>query len=285
MSEKKVRSHSFCKSYPILAMILFSVGGMIAISMISSIFGGLLSLIMDKVPAGHFGTAIASVVVLLLYKLWFSPQFKGQAKSGLSKKWTLIMALPGILYIIYTFISQMIQYHGYFKPSLLFVAMAFAAGFGEEPMFRGFAIPIGMGFIKNKKKVWLVPIGTAVVFGMIHLTNVFSGASVFNGILQACVTAMHGFYYGALLVATGSIVPSIVLHSVYDFVCFAGDPTLNEGVMAGQLSTFAVVESIVTGILMMVAAVYLLKKLGDQKVLSVWKTKWSQNTSATTESH
>ena len=67
---------------------------------------------------------------------------------------------------------------------------------------------------------------------------------------------------------------------VYDFVCFAGDPTLDNGIMAGQLSTFAVVESIVTSIIVAGVAVILMRKLGDRKILDVWKRKWSQISSA-----
>ena len=276
-SEKTVRSHPFCQAHPVIAMILFSFAGIVLIELLGGVFTLLLGLIMDTKAAGNIGTAAAGVAVLVLFKLWFSPQFKGQSKSSLSMKWTLLMTLPGIIYIVYTFISQLIQFNFYFKPSFLYATRAMAAGFAEEPMFRGLAIPIGMGFIKNEKRVWLVPIATSVCFGLFHLGNITVGATVFNGILQAFCSGMHGFYYGALLAATGSIIPSMLIHAIYDFVCFAGDPTLSDGIMAGELTTFAVAESVVVSIVMVAAGVYLLKKLGDQKMLSVWKKKWSQD--------
>ena len=280
MNEKKVRSHPFCEKHPVLAMILFSVGGSILISLIGGLFAGILGFVMDSGAADYFGTSIAAVAVLGIYTLWFSPQFKGEIRSGLSRKWTLILMIPGIMYTIYVLVSQLIQYKFFFKPSLLYFAMACAAGFGEEIMFRGLAIPIGMGFIRSEKRVWLVPICTAALFGLFHLGNIFAGASVSNSIVQAIGAGLHGFYYGIILSATGSILPSILIHMVYDFVCFAGDPTLDNGIMAGQLSTFAVVESIVTSIIVAGVAVILMRKLGDRKILDVWKRKWSQISSA-----
>ncbi|MBR2794730.1 MAG: CPBP family intramembrane metalloprotease [Solobacterium sp.] len=278
MSEQpKKRMYQLSEKHPILSMVLLMALAVLMQTLISGVCGLLgVALHIPADIAGYTGVILGSVLFLILMKNLYSPQYQGALKSGISKKDTLAVMAPIIIYTVVVLIFQLIQYNFYFKPSIQFLLMAMTAGFGEEVMFRATLIPIGMGFIKGEKRVWFIPIVTALIFGIAHITNITAGASVFNGIHQAAATTLVGFYFGVLYISTGSAVPGIIMHSVYDFICFCGDPSLTNGVMTGTMSAFEIVFTIVISILLAVSAVFILKRIGTPRILQLWKEKWSQ---------
>jgi len=279
MENKPIRSHPFCESHPIAAAILFLLAGIFLISIISSILTIPLGLTIGELYkiSSFLSTGIASILFLLALKRWFSPQYKGCVRSGMSRKNTMIALLPIFVYILYVLIEQLIESNFYFKPTLEALFMALTAGIGEEAMFRASSIPIAMHYIRGNKRIWAVPLVTSAVFGFAHIVNMFGGATAGNAVLQAIVTSMAGFYFGVLYVCTGSILPGFLTHALFDFVCFAGDPTLVNGIMAGELSLFSIISNFVSTALLAAASVYLLKKFGPEMINHVWKSKWSQN--------
>ncbi len=84
------------------------------------------------------------------------------------------------------------------------VALAVAAGVGEELLFRGVLQPAVAG--------WTTPwVGVAIVaalFGAVHwVTRVY-----------ALVAAVVGALFGAIVLVSGSVIPAIVAHALYDMV-------------------------------------------------------------------
>ena len=66
----------------------------------------------------------------------------------------------------------------YFKPTVVALAMAIAAGFYEETIFRGVTVPIGMRYFKSEKRVGILVLISALVFGLMHIGNIMNGASI-----------------------------------------------------------------------------------------------------------
>ena len=56
-------------------------------------------------------------------------------------------------------------------------------------------------------QVWVLALGVAVVFGLAH---------VYQGAAGVVVTSMMGAVLGVLVVATGSLLPAVVLHAALD---------------------------------------------------------------------
>lgn len=276
MAKDKKIGHAITKKAPIAAMVIWVVValGLQSISSILCVASGLFASNGDL--AQNMGIVIGSIVFLLIMTVWYRPDFKGVVKSGLSMKKTLLYTLPVIVYSVAMLIYQLIRYNFYWDGSLSNAVQAMAAGFGEEAMFRAALIPIAMGFFKSEKRVWYVPVITGVIFGCSHLGNVAAGASVVNGIVQAVVTALVGVYYGALFVATGSTIPGIVMHSIYDFICFAGDPSLTGGIMTDTIPASEIVFNLIPSLALMAAGIMILKKLGAPEVLKIWKNKWNR---------
>jgi len=187
---------------------------------------------------------------------------------------------PMIIKSIAVLIVQLITYNFWFDPSLFNIVKALTAGFWEECVFRMTVIPIAMGFFKTEKKIWLLPAISGLIFGVMHLVNIKGGATITNTLVQALVTTLDGFFYGALFVVTGSAFPGIILHSVYDFICFAGDKSLTNGIMTASLATWEIIFNIVLSLIVFAGGVMMIKKVGNNKILSVWREKWSQKADA-----
>ena len=86
-------------------------------------------------------------------------------------------------------------------------AVAIAAGFGEELLFRGL-VQAGISDFLG------VTIGLAVasvLFGVCHWLNT----------TYAILAMLAGAYFGLLLVATGNILTPIVAHAAYDFLALS----------------------------------------------------------------
>lgn len=225
------------------------------------------------------GTSIilASVLLLIVMRAWYSPQYQGMMESDLPGKETLLATLPMAAYSLLAIAAASVKHGFYFRPTFRFFVMGLTAGVGEETLFRVTVIPVCMGFLKGEKRVWSIPAVTGGMFGLAHMGNLTSGASLTNGIVQAIVTAMMGFYLGVLFVITGSAFPGIMLHSVHDFLCFAADPGLANGVMTGSLEPWEITYTIVLGLMLAASGVVLLRRIGSDRILEVWRAKWSQD--------
>ncbi|MBR2760684.1 MAG: CPBP family intramembrane metalloprotease [Solobacterium sp.] len=221
-----------------------------------------------------------SILLMILMKVWYSPQYQGTLKSGLPLKLTLLVMVPMVIKSVVVLVIQLFQYSFWFDPSFFNIIKALAAGFWEECVFRLTVIPIAMGFIKTEKKIWLVPVISGLIFGIMHMVNIKGGASVSNTLIQALVTSLDGFFYGALFVVTGSAFPGIILHSAYDFICFAGDKSLTNGIMTTNLQTWEIIFNIVLSLIVCAGGVRIIRKVGNNKILSVWRKKWSQKADA-----
>lgn len=88
--------------------------------------------------------------------------------------------------------------------SLELLLLAALAGLGEELLFRGVVQEI----VGRAAGGAFGVVGSAVAFGLVHfLTPTY-----------AMLAALVGLYFGWLVVTTGSLVPAVVAHGLYDFV-------------------------------------------------------------------
>ncbi len=97
-----------------------------------------------------------------------------------------------------------------FQPLSLFQlgAISFAAGFGEELLFRGL-LQAGIAERVDGPAGIVIAVGVAsVLFGMCHwLTPAYAVLATFAGL-----------YFGILFLVTGNLLAPLVAHSLYDFL-------------------------------------------------------------------
>ncbi|MBX7053616.1 MAG: CPBP family intramembrane metalloprotease [Pyrinomonadaceae bacterium] len=90
-------------------------------------------------------------------------------------------------------------------------------GISEELAFRG--------VLFSGARSALRPIGaialTSVIFGAVHVLNGITTGDWATAAVQATAAAMSGLLFIAILIRTGSIVPAMIVHWLWDFGIFA----------------------------------------------------------------
>ena len=162
--ENKSRKHVLCEKAPLAAMLLAAVLAMLLLSI-----PGLLGL--PKVTES-LASSVLAVLFMIAYTKWFAPEFKGVFRTshlatGLAFVW--------LAFAFKFFGAYFVGLAGsgfYFKPTATALAMAIAAGFYEETIFRGVTVPIGMRYIRSEKRVGILVLISALVFGLMHIGNI-----------------------------------------------------------------------------------------------------------------
>lgn len=270
--------HRFTEKAPVGAAVVLLLTESLLQAVIAAVLkvtGPLNALPPDT--AEQIGMILAAVLFLLLMRAWYAPQYRGTLSSGLSGKETLLVMLPALVYSLIVIVVTLLQYSFFFQPSFRYAVMGLAAGIVEETVFRVTVIPVCMGFLKGEKRIWLLPTVTAVIFGLSHFGNVASGATLTNGVTQVIVTGMAGFSYGVLFVVTGSAVPGIIIHSGFDFFCLAADPSLENGIMTTMMAPWEIIFNLVLAMALAASAFVVLRRIGTDRILTVWREKWSQD--------
>lgn len=101
--------------------------------------------------------------------------------------------------------------------TMVFLAINTAlVGLSEEWMFRGVIFQAW----RSRLAIWPAIILTCLMFGSVHVLNVFVTGELGPSILQATTAALSGLVFVALLIRTGSIWVPIVYHALWDFGTF-----------------------------------------------------------------
>lgn len=153
----------------------------------------------------------------------------------------LAISFIALLFAIITLISQkQFSFNNFLSLALL------CAGIGifEEFLCRGW---LQNEFIErfgnNRKGIIKSLIISALFFGLMHITNVFAGQSLFDSILQAIQTIGFGLLMGAIYYRTKNIWACVFLHGFYDFclmladINYIKDPAMSGGTIISIFST------------------------------------------------
>lgn len=263
----KTKKHILCEKAPIVAMILAAVLAMLILSIL-----GLLGL-SDVV--GNLASSVLAVLFLIAYTKWFAPEFKGVFKTSALATGVIFVWLPFLFKLAGSYILNVVDYGFYFKPTMLALAMAIAAGFFEETIFRGVTVPIGMRYIRSEKRVSIIVLFTSLVFGLLHVGNVINGANVTMGIIQGIATIFTGLLFAAVFLRTGNILILIFMHGVYDYMCFVTDASLNNGIMTGEAVTTSLILAVLIEVIAGIWGLYLIRPAKRAEIFAIWNDKWS----------
>lgn len=123
--------------------------------------------------------------------------------------------------IIGQFYLQSMSGDGQVQPAVqifLFAIAMFLIGFNEELVFRGIILNLFLDKFGNSKKgIVTATVLSSVIFGAVHLTNIFSGVSVASALVQAIQAAVLGGLLAAIYLRSGNIWIVIVAHALTDF--------------------------------------------------------------------
>ena len=262
--ESKQRNHALSEKRPLLSMLL-SVAAAFLVC-------GLASTLSSSQLVQYLLMSAAGILCLLAQKWWFSPAFKGAFKAEISMREIALMSVPFLVQLILSWLLNIMDHGLFFRVTVLSVAMALSAGLGEEAMFRGLAVPIGMRYLRGRNKILITALVTSVVFGLSHLGNAKGGNVI--GIVQAVASIGSGLFYAAVFLRSGSICVPVLMHTLYDWMYFVTNPALQNGEMANMGVTTAVIISCVVDLSMSAVGLWLIRPAVREKIEAVWQDKW-----------
>lgn len=208
------------KNSPILLSLLFTLlalvfpfvaGVIIAVKHISS----LSSIVLIQFIAFAAGVL---VTLWIMKKSRFSFQDFGFRKFK-AEVWIAVIIVSELV----TFLNGITDKDG-FSAQYVFILLLFviAVGFCEELIFRGLVFKY-----LSAKGLKVAIIGSSILFGIGHFTNLLSGQDFLMTLLQVTYACLFGLVCAEIVAKTKSIIFPIVWHATHDFIAFLTDSEQN----------------------------------------------------------
>lgn len=138
---------------------------------------------------------------------------------------------------------------------VVYAILCFAVGFFEEVAFRGCVFTVALErttkITSPSLRVFAACVASSALFGLVHLANLFAGASLGYVILQVGYSFLIGGMCAIVMVKTANIWYGVALHAIYNF---AGGVVPEFG--AGQIWTLPTV--VLTVVVSLIVAAYVL---------------------------
>ena len=215
------------------------------------------------------------VTELVYTKMWFKGEFEGTLKGDIGYGFKLM--IPVIVVDVLIFIYDRIAGTGSMNSILFVLSISFTAGIIEEIMFRSLILSNLMRITKTYRGMIGAVTASALIFGTVHLQNLIMGANLGATISQFFSATCMGFFFAAVYLACGSVVPLMALHFGHDVLAllFLG---INEAGATTQPETMtSTIENMIMNIVLIVMAVIILKPDNYEKIRKVWNEKWHLN--------
>ncbi|MFC9516074.1 CPBP family intramembrane glutamic endopeptidase [Nocardiaceae bacterium NPDC056970] len=164
------------------------------------------------------GIALAFTYGVVAALGWWRPVLKDDRPVN---RW--VWAVPVILLIA---ILLGIDYSALSEKGWLFVIALLVAtqfvGWGEEGMFRGIGVTVlrEHGLREGQVALW-----SSVIFGLVHLSNVFGHGGA-SAIPQAVIVSLAGYFFYLTRRVSGSNALNSVMHGLFDFALLSGTAVL-----------------------------------------------------------
>lgn len=187
-------------------------------------------------------------------------------------------ALPVFLLFGFVLVCQLIVMGGdpaaQWKSDLeIFRSILLLLGIGirEEILFRGVNTnAVAFKYANSTKGLWITALSTGAMFGVVHLTNMFHGASFSGALVQAIGCVAGGVLYCAVYLRSGSIWGVALLHSLWDTpssvkTLFTNAPdnlTLIDNISGYRMNLLPIIGIV----LQLLLAAFLLRKSKRQKI-------------------
>lgn len=137
----------------------------------------------------------------------------------------------------------------------LFLLESFSVGFFEEIIFRGLILVLLLEKLSEKSFGLLKAIViSSLIFGFVHLINLFDGASIGNTVLQVGYSFLIGLLFAVFYLKTKNIWLIMILHALYNFF---GQVMFQIGDVTNRYDSFTVIITVVIGLLTTIYSVYL----------------------------
>lgn len=274
--KKTGRGHILCEKAPWLVLTV----GTFSISFFFPLVGILSSAALQQILPfdKDIGEALlctaSSFLLLWLIKWWFSPEYEGSMRLhvpvGDVVRWSV--PLWGCLACGIA-VEAWKRGEFYFHLTFGMVALCLMAGFLEEAIYRAFVVPVGMRYLSGENRVWWTAAFSMGVFALAHLPNVLSGAPLDITIVQVVGCLPFGLFAVAVMLRSGSVLPTAVMHTLMDIIAMSTTPNIGDGVMRGAVEWDLIVSVVLEYIVLATFGVWMIKKYKPE-ILALWDRKW-----------
>ncbi len=224
-----------------------------------------------RIDASGIGYAIGALAALQFFYLWFRSEYKGVLnKTGLVKGLILVAPILAI-----SCVGSVISWIQFGTASVLLALLrALAPGFGEEVMFRGLGVANFMRTVNDEKKIMVIFWLSSLVFGVAHMGNITGGANIIVSIVQSLAAVGIGMFFGAVYIRTGNLWPTIIAHTITDFMEFV---RADVGGAGGTMVTIGIGDwfSVTAGIVGGIYGLYLMSSKFHPQIMEIWRDKWA----------
>ena len=272
---QKKRNHRLFDNHTILGLILLILGSEVVLSILGGILGILITMATGNENVGSgIGIVVVSLLMLVLYRFWFRPEFEGNLIGGdpkLGIKLGLIIIAYWILVIPALFLSDTAVFG---PPTVSTVAMAVMAGMSEETVFRGLSLSYLMRQWRKEEHVMRALIITAIIFGVVHLFNIMFGGNTGSVILQTVSATAIGLFLGAIFLRCGNLLVTMVIHTIHDIIAFLDVGGVKDGVVVASVNMWSFIDlglSVILG----VVGLWMIRPSKRAEIRALWDRKWN----------
>ncbi len=207
--------------YAFFEILTSVLGSILASSIYSSMLYGKYTIY----AVSEFVILLCALALLFIRKKWYI--FKVSKTSFKdSVKLTLPIVIISVIVLFFNSIDMLgskINYNN--LVSLIFYAILI--GLFEEIFFRGIIEnELLESFSDNKKQILTSIILSGMIFGGVHLTNLFVGQDLLTTMMQFVQTTAIGILFGTIYYKTKNIWALVFLHSFYDLAVFLSSSNL-----------------------------------------------------------
>lgn len=275
----KTKEHKLTNNHPIVATLIFALIGILTTQFLAGMINIILAHVIPAMeplgPTNPIGVVIAAVVTLALVRFWYKNEYAGAILKSTFNWQCLVILVAYALFIGGSAVSAFTQ-HLKLSISTAGICTALFAGILEETLFRGVIISILMR--KYKDGSCMVPLMiSSVLFGVVHLTNIFSGAGVAVSFLQLVSACCVGIALGGIYILTGNIIIPMAIHTFHDIYALSIPNNTNEsGVIAERSIGLTDLLGLIPPIILATVVIIILCRPSSKKtVAQVWNRKWS----------
>lgn len=186
---------------------------------------------------------------------------------------SLFVLIPGLMIAINNFpiIAYLDNRTALTEPSssiLIFALECLSIGFFEEVVFRGLIlILVIQKYSKTKKELFFALVISSSIFGLIHVLNLFLGASFYETFLQVGYSFLMGMLWSVVFLKTKNIWFVIFLHASYNFF---GRVITTLGTVSNQFDTTTIIITITLSVIVCLSMLYVFLKTNVEDVQELY---------------
>lgn len=219
----------------------------------------LIDLVQNGIALSLAAASLFLLVVVVALRWWQDVGLSQGPQRG-----TLQVIWPWLLYLALFAASALNAGLPPASVTLFILANTLLVGWSEEVMFRG----VWLRGLFRSYGIWAAILGSSVLFGAMHVLNVFLTGDLRGAVLQAVAAFLSGVFLVAVRLRTGSLWTGIILHGLWDagtFLVAAGATATAEATAAAAApNALGDYGSIVMSLPLFVLGLYFLRHAGRE---------------------